>query len=144
MIWQWVRIWLLISLAVLLAALRLEPSPTAAETINHAGLVVRDGAGRLTYAWLLFAQDKFNGLSVLKATDFLPLTMCSRGCRDRKTGLRLRGVTLWFCPERTQLLACCAERMVAASCFSPAVDGEIEMRQFVQHDARGAMPRQRP
>ena len=75
MIWQWVRIWLLISLAVLLAALRLEPPPTAAEEIHHAGLVVRDGAGRLTYAWVPFAQDEIDGIDLLKASGLPVVTV---------------------------------------------------------------------
>ena len=48
MIWQLVRIWLLISLAVLLAAMWLEPGPATAMENNHVGLVTGDGEGGRT------------------------------------------------------------------------------------------------
>ena len=48
---EFLRIWLLISLATLLARLLLNPAPARAEeTWHHAGLVVRDSEGRITYA----------------------------------------------------------------------------------------------
>jgi hypothetical protein len=75
MIWQWVRIWLLISLAVLLAALRLEPPPTAAEEMSHAGLIVRDGQGRLTYAWVPFAENEITGIELLQASGIPVVTV---------------------------------------------------------------------
>ncbi len=75
MIWQWVRIWLLISLAVLLAALWLEPRPTAAEEINHAGLVIRDSEGRLTYAWVPFTADEITGIELLQASGIPVVTV---------------------------------------------------------------------
>lgn len=75
MIWQWVRIWLLISLAVLLAALRLEPRPTSAEELNHAGLIIRDGEGRLTYAWVPFAEDEISGIELLQASGIPVVTV---------------------------------------------------------------------
>jgi hypothetical protein len=75
MIWQWVRLWLLISLAVLLAALRLHPAPTAAEELNHAGLIVRDSEGRLTYAWVPFSEDEITGVELLQASGLPVVTV---------------------------------------------------------------------
>lgn len=68
MIWQWVRLWLLISLAVLLAALRLQPPSTSADELNHAGLIIRDAEGRLTYAWVPFSEDEISGVELLRAS----------------------------------------------------------------------------
>lgn len=66
-IWDLVRIWLLLSLAALLIALQLRPSPSLAQDeIHHAGLIVRDEAGRLTYAWVPFRDEKINGIELLK------------------------------------------------------------------------------
>jgi hypothetical protein len=75
MIWQWVRIWLLISLATLLAALRLAPQPTTAEEFNHAGLIVRDSEGRLTYAWVPFSEDEITGVELLRASGIPVVTV---------------------------------------------------------------------
>jgi hypothetical protein len=75
MIWQWVRVWLLISLAVLLAALRLAPPPTSAEEINHAGLVIRDSEGRLTYAWVPFTEVEITGVELLQASGIPVVTV---------------------------------------------------------------------
>src|SRR5918995_12120 len=56
--WHIIRLWVLISLAALLAGVLLAPGPTLAEEeLHHAGLVVRDAEGRMTYAWVPFAQD---------------------------------------------------------------------------------------
>ena len=37
-----------------------------AEILNHAGLVVRDAEGRVTYAWVPFAEDEINGIELLQ------------------------------------------------------------------------------
>lgn len=75
MIWQWVRIWLLISLATLLAAMRWAPQPTSAEEFNHAGLIVRDSEGRLTYAWVPFGEDEITGVELLQASGIPVVTV---------------------------------------------------------------------
>lgn len=65
---------LLFALALLVAAL-LAAGPTAsgqatgtpaAAGSNHAGLVVRDGEGRLTYAYVPFAESSISGIDLLR------------------------------------------------------------------------------
>ena len=64
--WHIIRLWVLISLAALLAGLLLAPAPTLAdEDVHHAGLVVRDAQGRMTYAWVPFAEEEINGIGLL-------------------------------------------------------------------------------
>src|SRR5215218_9061291 len=64
--WHIIRLWVLISLAALLAGLLLAPAPTLAdEDVHHAGLVVRDAQGRMTYAWVPFAEEEINGVDLL-------------------------------------------------------------------------------
>jgi hypothetical protein len=97
MIWQWVRIWLLISLAVLLAALRLEPPPTAAEEIHHAGLIVRDGEGRLTYAWVPFAEDEITGIELLQTSGIPVVTVGFGGLGDAVCSIDGQGCGMSEC-----------------------------------------------
>jgi len=64
--WHIIRLWVLISLAVLLAGVLLAPGPTlAGEEFHHAGLVVRDAQGRMTYAWVPFAEEEIDGITLL-------------------------------------------------------------------------------
>src|SRR5215213_5425438 len=63
--WHIIRLWVLISLAALLAGILLAPAPTLADELHHAGLVVRDAQGRMTYAWVPFAEEKIDGIALL-------------------------------------------------------------------------------
>jgi hypothetical protein len=65
--WHIIRLWVLISLAALLAGVLLAPRPTLAdEKLHHAGLVVRDAKGRMTYAWVPFAEEEIDGIGLLR------------------------------------------------------------------------------
>ncbi len=63
--WHIIRLWVLISLAALLAGVLLAPAPTLAGQLRHAGLVVRDAQGRMTYAWVPFAEEEIDGIALL-------------------------------------------------------------------------------
>jgi hypothetical protein len=64
--WHIIRLWVLISLAALLAGVLLAPTPTLADDeLHHAGLVVRDAQGRMTYAWVPFAEEEISGIALL-------------------------------------------------------------------------------
>src|SRR3712207_1967821 len=64
--WHIIRLWVLISLAALLAGVLLTPAPTLADDeLHHAGLVVRDAQGRMTYAWVPFAEEEIDGIDLL-------------------------------------------------------------------------------
>jgi hypothetical protein len=65
--WHLLRLWVLISLAALLAGVLLAPAPTLADDeLNHAGLVVRDAEGRMTYAWVPFGEEEITGIELLR------------------------------------------------------------------------------
>lgn len=73
---EFLRIWLLISLATLLARLLLNPAPARAEEAgHHAGLVVRDSEGRITYAWVPFPGDEIDGITLLKRSGIPTVTV---------------------------------------------------------------------
>jgi hypothetical protein len=75
MIWDAVRLWLLLSLATLLAAYLLQPAPARADELHHAGLIVRDGEGRTTYAWVPFAEDQIDGIALLERSGIPVVTV---------------------------------------------------------------------
>ena len=76
MSWNVVRLWLLLSLATLLAGVLLRPAPTMADgELHYAGLVVRDGEGRITYAWVPFAEEKIDGIALLKRSGIPVVTV---------------------------------------------------------------------
>lgn len=70
------RLWLLLSLATLLGGMLLAPSPTGAQDDrNHAGLVIRDADGRMTYAWVPFDEEVIDGIDLLKRTGVPTVTV---------------------------------------------------------------------
>jgi hypothetical protein len=74
--WHVIRLWLLISLAALLAGVLLAPAPTlAGDELHHAGLVVRDAQGRMTYAWVPFAEEKIDGIDLLHRSGIPVMTV---------------------------------------------------------------------
>jgi hypothetical protein len=74
--WHIIRLWVLISLAALLAGVLLAPAPTLAdEELHHAGLVVRDAEGRMTYAWVPFAEEEIDGIVLLRRSGIPVVTV---------------------------------------------------------------------
>jgi hypothetical protein len=73
--WHIIRLWVLISLAALLAGVLLAPTPTLADNLHHAGLVVRDAEGRMTYAWVPFAEEEIDGIDLLRRSGIPVVTV---------------------------------------------------------------------
>src|SRR5918997_1107723 len=74
--WHIIRLWVLISLAALLAGVLLTPAPILAdEELHHAGLVVRDAQGRMTYAWVPFAEEEIDGIDLLRRSGIPVVTV---------------------------------------------------------------------
>ena len=74
--WHLLRLWVLISLAALLAGVLLAPAPTLADDeLNHAGLIVRDAEGRMTYAWVPFAEEEITGIELLRRSGIPVVTV---------------------------------------------------------------------
>jgi hypothetical protein len=74
--WHIIRLWVLISLAALLAGVLLAPAPTLADdALHHAGLIVRDAEGRITYAWVPFAEAEIDGIDLLRLSGIPVVTV---------------------------------------------------------------------
>ena len=74
--WHIIRLWVLISLAALLAGVLLAPRPTLAdEELHYAGLVVRDAEGRMTYGWVPFAEEEIDGIDLLRRSGIPVVTV---------------------------------------------------------------------
>ncbi len=73
--WHIIRLWVLISLAALLAGVLLRPAPTLADELHHAGLVVRDAEGRMTFAWVPFAEEEIEGIDLLRRSGIPVVTV---------------------------------------------------------------------
>ena len=73
--WHIIRLWVLISLAALLARLLLAPAPTLADELHHAGLIVRDAEGRMTYVWVPFAEEEIDGIDLLRRSGIPVVTV---------------------------------------------------------------------
>jgi hypothetical protein len=74
--WHIIRLWVLISLAALLAGVLLAPRPILAdEELHHAGLVVRDAEGRMTYGWVPFAEEEIDGIDLLRRSGIPVVTV---------------------------------------------------------------------
>jgi hypothetical protein len=130
--WHIIRLWVLISLAALLAGVLLAPAPTLADEFHHAGLVVRDAQGRMTYAWVPFAEEEIDGIALLHRSGIPVVTVgfgalgegvCSiagQGCgvaECRRTvcqgsACRRGRSPVWPAPERGQGVS----RLSARSC----------------------------
>ncbi|HEU5433223.1 MAG TPA: hypothetical protein VFU81_16265, partial [Thermomicrobiales bacterium] len=65
-------IWALATALALLAAGL--PAPARA-ALNHAGVVVRDGDGSLTYAYVAFAEPTIDGIALLERTGLPVVTV---------------------------------------------------------------------
>jgi hypothetical protein len=73
--WHIIRLWVLISLAALLAGVLLAPAPTLADELHHAGLIVRDAEGRITYAWVPFTEEEIDGIDLLRRSGIPVVTV---------------------------------------------------------------------
>lgn len=50
-------------------------TPISGDNLHHAGLVVRHGDGRLTYAYVAFQEDEISGLQLLERTGIEQVTL---------------------------------------------------------------------
>jgi hypothetical protein len=72
---------LLLASASPVGALRASPLPHdasaswQAKTLNHAGLIIRDGEGRVTYAWVPFAEEEIDGIALLRGSGIPVVTV---------------------------------------------------------------------
>src|SRR5829696_308184 len=74
--WLIIRLWVLISLAALLAGVLLAPAPTLADDeLHHAGLIVRDAESRMTYAWVPFMEEEITGIELLQRSGIPVVTV---------------------------------------------------------------------
>ena len=62
--------------ALLAVALWILPFAALADDgLSHAGLIVRDGSGRVTYAWIPFSEKEITGIDLLKRSGLPVVTV---------------------------------------------------------------------
>jgi hypothetical protein len=76
------------------------PSAGHAEELHHAGLVVRHGDGRLTYAYISFTEDEISGTELLKRTGIPVVTVSFGGLGEGVCEIEREGCPAADCRKR--------------------------------------------
>jgi hypothetical protein len=74
--------------------------PGQAEELHHAGLVVRHGDGRLTYAYVAFTEDEISGTELLKRTGIPVVTVSFGGLGEGICEIEREGCPASDCRKR--------------------------------------------
>jgi hypothetical protein len=90
------RIWLALAL---LAALFLGRS-AAGQELHHAGLIVRHGDGRITYAYVAFPEESISGIELLKRSGIPLVTVSFGGLGEGVCSLENEGCPASDCRQR--------------------------------------------
>ena len=72
----------------------------AQDDLNHAGLVVRDGEGRLTYAYVAFAEETIDGVELLRRSTIPVVTVPFGGLGEGVCSLAGEGCPAGECRRR--------------------------------------------
>ncbi len=89
-----------IFLSVALLAALFVGRPVAAEETHHAGLIVRHGDGRLTYAYIAFPEETISGLELLKRSGIPMVTVSFGGLGEGVCSLESEGCPASDCRQR--------------------------------------------
>lgn len=89
-----------ISLAIALLAALLMGRPVAGQELHHAGIIVRHGDGRLTYAYVAFPEDSISGLELLKRSGIPLVTVSFGGLGEGVCSLESEGCPASECRQR--------------------------------------------
>jgi hypothetical protein len=90
------RIWLALALLVALFLGR----PAAGQELHHAGLIVRHGDGRITYAYIAFPEDSISGIELLKRSGIPLVTVSFGGLGEGVCSLGNEGCPASDCRQR--------------------------------------------
>jgi hypothetical protein len=102
-----------IALIIASLAILMIPCPVAAQAqaqdgtataenpnLNHAGLVIRHGDGRLTYAFVAFAEDEVSGIELLRRTGIEQVTIPFGGLGEGVCAIEGEGCPASECRRR--------------------------------------------
>src|SRR5262245_34665006 len=89
-----------IAFAIALLAALLMGRPAAGQEMHHAGLIVRHGDGRLTYAYIAFPEDTISGLELLKRSGIPLVTVSFGGLGEGVCSLESEGCPASECRQR--------------------------------------------
>jgi hypothetical protein len=90
---------LTITAVALLAAL-LQGRPAAGQDLNHAGLVVRHGDGRITYAVVAFPEESIDGIELLERSEIPVVTVSFGGLGEGVCSVEEEGCPSSDCRQR--------------------------------------------
>jgi hypothetical protein len=87
-------------LAIVMLAALTSGRPAAGQELNHAGLVVRHGDGRLTYAYVAFPEESINGIELLERSGISVVTVSFGGLGEGVCSLEEEGCPASDCRQR--------------------------------------------
>jgi hypothetical protein len=90
----------LIILAISLLAALTWGRPAAGQDLNHAGLVVRHGDGRITYAYVAFPEESINGIELLERSGISVVTVSFGGLGEGVCSVEEEGCPASDCRQR--------------------------------------------
>jgi hypothetical protein len=87
-------------LTIVLLAASVTARPAAGQELNHAGLVVRHGDGRITYAVVAFPEVSISGIELLERSGIPVVTVSFGGLGDGVCSLESEGCPASECRQR--------------------------------------------
>jgi hypothetical protein len=87
-------------LAIALLAAPLTGRLAAGQAVNHAGLVVRHGDGRITYAYIAFQEETISGIELLERSGISVVTVSFGGLGEGVCSLDEEGCPASDCRQR--------------------------------------------
>jgi len=91
---------LLIVTAVSLLCLIAAPPAASQDTLHHAGLIIRHGDGRLTYAYIAFREEEITGIDLLRRSGIEQVTIPFGGLGEGVCSLEGEGCPSSDCRRR--------------------------------------------
>ncbi|MFL5760104.1 MAG: hypothetical protein ACJ789_10215 [Thermomicrobiales bacterium] len=89
-----------ICLAIALLVALFVGRPAAGQELHHAGLIVRHGDGRITYAYIAFPEETINGIELLKRSGIPLVTVSFGGLGEGVCSLDSEGCPASDCRQR--------------------------------------------
>lgn len=91
---------MLIATAVSLLCLIAAPPTTGEDNLHHAGVIVRHGDGRLTYAYIAFREEEITGIDLLRRSGIEQVTIPFGGLGEGVCSLEGEGCPASDCRRR--------------------------------------------
>jgi hypothetical protein len=87
-------------LTIVLLVASVTGRPVAGQELNHAGLVVRHGDGRITYAVVAFSEESISGIELIKRSGISVVTVSFGGLGEGVCSLESEGCPASECRQR--------------------------------------------